>query len=175
MNAMIYIRGNRADYDEWRDSYGATGWGYDDVLPYFKKVRGQHPARRPVPRHRRTAARRGPPLQPRAQPRVHRVGRVAAGLKRNDDFNGAEQEGVGLYQVTCKKGRRWSVADAYIHPAATRPNLTVRTEAFVTRIVLEGTRATGVDLPRAAASTSSARARRRGRPQSAAPSTARSC
>ena len=66
---------------------------------------------------------------------------MSAGLKRNDDFNGAEQEGAGLYQVTCKKGRRWSVADAYIHPARSRPNLTVRTEAFVTRIELEGNRA----------------------------------
>jgi choline dehydrogenase len=69
---------------------------------------------------------------------------VAAGFKRTDDFNGAEQEGVSLYQVTCKKGRRWSVADAYIHPASKRSNLTLRTEAFVMKIDMDGTRATGV-------------------------------
>ena len=65
MNAMIYIRGNRADYDAWRDQYGAAGWGYDDVLPYFVQGRGQRPARRPVPRPGRPAARRGPALHPR--------------------------------------------------------------------------------------------------------------
>jgi choline dehydrogenase-like flavoprotein len=73
---------------------------------------------------------------------------VAAGFKRNDDFNGAEQEGAGLYQLTCKKGRRWSVADAYIHPASKRSNLTVRTEAFVMTIDVEGIRATGVTYRR---------------------------
>ena len=66
MNAMIYIRGNAADYDAWRDEYGATGWGYDDVLPVLRPRRGQHPPRRAVPRPGRTAARRGPPLHPRA-------------------------------------------------------------------------------------------------------------
>ena len=75
MNAMIYIRGNHADYDEWRDAYGATGWGFDDVLPYFTAGRGQHPPRRPVPRERRSAARRGPDLRPRAEHGVRRGGR----------------------------------------------------------------------------------------------------
>ena len=67
MNAMIYIRGNRADYDAWRDQYGAAGWGYDDVLPYFRQGRGQHPPRGAVPRPGRSAARRGPALHPRAE------------------------------------------------------------------------------------------------------------
>ena len=73
---------------------------------------------------------------------------VAAGFKPTEDFNGAEQEGAGLYQVTCKRGRRWSVADAYIHPARTRPNFTLRTEAFVLKIDMERTRATGVSYRR---------------------------
>jgi choline dehydrogenase len=147
MNAMIYIRGNHADYDEWRDSYGATGWGFDDVLPYFVRAEGN--TRLGAPFHGTDG-----PLHVEDRSWNHELSTafieagVAAGLKRNDDFNGADQEGVGLYQVTCKKGRRWSVADAYIHPASSRPNLVVRTEAFVTRIVLEGTRAVGVAYTR---------------------------
>ena len=147
MNAMIYIRGNHGDYDEWRDAYGATGWGFDDVLPYFTRSEGNT---RLGGRFHGTDG----PLHVEDRTYNHELSTafieagVAAGLKRNDDFNGAEQEGVGLYQVTCKKGRRWSVADGYIHPAEKRPNLTVRTEAFVTRIVLEGTRAVGVAYTR---------------------------
>src|SRR6478752_4057556 len=140
MNAMIYIRGNHADYDEWRDAYGATGWGFDDVMPYFRKA--EHNTRLGGAFHGSDG-----PLHVEHRTYDHELSTafveagVAAGLKRNDDFNGAEQEGVGLYQVTCRKGRRWSVADAYIHPADARPNLVVRTEAFVTRIVLEDDRA----------------------------------
>ena len=147
MNAMIYIRGNRADYDEWRDAYGARGWGYDDVLPYFKKAEGN------TRLHDDYHGTDGP-LHVEDRRYTHELSHafvesaVSAGFKRNDDFNGAEQEGAGLYQVTCKKGRRWSVADAYIHPARTRPNLTVLTEAFVARIELDGTRATGVTYRR---------------------------
>ena len=147
MNAMVYIRGNRADYDEWRDAYGATGWGYDEVLPYFKKAEGN--TRLGDPYHGADG-----PLHVEDRRYTHELSHafvesaVAAGLKRNDDFNGAEQEGAGLYQVTCKKGRRWSVADAYIHPPARDPTSPCRTEAFVTRIGMEGTRATGVDLRR---------------------------
>ena len=172
MNAMIYIRGNHGDYDEWRDAYGATGWGFDDVLPYFVKAEGNT---RLGGRFHGTDG----PLHVEDRTYNHELSTsfieagVAAGLKRNDDFNGAEQEGIGLYQVTCKKGRRWSVADAYIHPASRRPNLTVRTEAFVTRIVLEGTRAVGVAYVRGGEATSYAR-----RPRSCsagARSTARSC
>ncbi len=143
MNAMIYIRGNAADYDEWRDAYGATGWGYDDVLPYFKKAEG----------NTRLAGRfhgTNGPLHVEDRRYTHELSEawvesaVVAGHKRTDDFNGAEQEGAGLYQVTCKRGRRWSVADAYIRPALSRPNFTVRTNAFATKIVLSGNRAVGV-------------------------------
>ncbi|AXT83896.1 choline dehydrogenase [Aeromicrobium sp. A1-2] len=147
MNAMIYIRGNHADYDEWRDAYGANGWGFDDVLPYFKKAEGN--TRLGDPFHGTDG-----PLHVEDRRYNHELSTafvesgVSAGLKRNDDFNGAGQEGAGLYQVTCKKGHRWSVADAYIHPAENRPNLTIRTESFVTKILLDGNRATGVAYTR---------------------------
>lgn len=147
MNAMIYIRGNHGDYDEWRDAYGATGWGHEDVLPYFKKAEGN--TRLGDPFHGTDG-----PLHVEDRRYNHELtgmfidSAVATGFKRNDDFNGAEQEGVGLYQVTCRKGRRWSVADAYIRPASNRPNLTIRTEAFVTKIEMDGTRASGVTYRR---------------------------
>ena len=147
MNAMIYIRGNRADYDEWRDEYGATGWGYDDVLPYFRKGEGNT-------RLRNSFHGNDGPLHVEDRRYTHELSRafvdsaVAAGHKETDDFNGAEQEGAGLYQVTCRKGRRWSVADAYVRPAMSRPNFTLRTEAFVTTVDLEKGRAVGVSYVR---------------------------
>ncbi|MEU8900486.1 GMC family oxidoreductase N-terminal domain-containing protein [Nocardia sp. NPDC048505] len=143
MNAMIYIRGNRADYDSWRDDFGAEGWGYTDVLPYF--IRAESNSRFADEFHGSTG-----PQHVQDRRFTHETtdawieAAVAHGLKRNDDFNGAEQEGVGRYQVTCKDGRRWSTADGYLRPAAQRPNLTIRTHAFVTRVLLEGTRAVGV-------------------------------
>jgi choline dehydrogenase len=143
MNAMIYIRGNRVDYDGWRDAHGAAGWGYDDVLPYFVRAEGN--ARLGAPYHGQ-----GGPLHVEDRRFTHPLttawveSAVAAGFKRNDDFNGAEQEGAGLYQVTQRKGRRWSVADGYLVPAMGRPNLTVRTGALASRVVVEGGRAVGV-------------------------------
>jgi choline dehydrogenase len=143
MNAMIYIRGNHADYDRWRDDFGADGWGHADVLPYFVKAEGN--TRFGGPLHGSDG-----PLRVEDRVFTHELSRawvdsaVAWGLKRNDDFNGETQDGAGLYQVTCRKGRRWSAADAYLRPALDRPNLTVRTHAQVTRIELTGTRATGV-------------------------------
>jgi choline dehydrogenase len=143
MNAMIYIRGNRLDYDTWRDRHGATGWGWDDVLPYF--VRAEQNTRLGGPLHG-TAG----PLHVEDRRYTHELSRawleaaVAWGLKPTDDFNGTEQKGAGHYQVTCKNGRRWSTADAYLRPAMTRPNLTVRTNAMVTKVVLESGRAVGV-------------------------------
>jgi choline dehydrogenase len=143
MNAMIYIRGNRADYDGWRDEHGATGWGYDDVLPYF--VRSEHNTRLGGPLHGTDG-----PLYVEDRRFTHELSQawvdaaVAWGLKPTDDFNGASQEGAGLYQVTCRGGRRWSTADAYLRPAQDRPNLTVRTHALAERVLFEGTRAVGV-------------------------------
>ncbi|HET8603378.1 MAG TPA: GMC family oxidoreductase N-terminal domain-containing protein [Marmoricola sp.] len=143
MNAMIYIRGNRADYDGWRDSYGADGWGYDDVLPYFVRAEGN--TRLGAPFHGQDG-----PLHVEDRRYTHELvqawvdSAVAAGMKPTDDFNGASQEGAGLYQVTCRNGRRWSTSRAYLEPALQRPNLDVETGAFVTRIELTGSRATGV-------------------------------
>ena len=147
MNAMVYIRGNRADYDAWRDEHGATGWGYDDVLPYFVRAEGN--TRLAGPLH-------GSDGPQHVEDRVYThelsdewvAAAVAAGIKPSDDFNGAAQEGVGRYQVTCKRGRRWSTADAYLRPALARPNLTVLTHALTTRVLLSGTRAVGVEYVR---------------------------
>ena len=143
MNAMIYIRGNRADYDSWRDEHGATGWGYDDVLPYFVRAEGN--TRLASPYHGQDG-----PLHVEDRVFTHELthlwvdSAVSGGLKPTDDFNGAEQEGAGLYQVTCKNGSRWSTDNAYLAPARQRPNLDVETGAFVTRIEIEGERAVGV-------------------------------
>jgi choline dehydrogenase len=143
MNAMIYIRGNQADYDGWRDQHGATGWGFKDVLPYF--VKAEHNSRLVGPLHGTDG-----PLHVEDRRYTHPLSQawvdaaVAWGLKPTDDFNGPEQDGAGHYQVTCHNGRRWSTADAYLRPAMSRPNLTVRTDALATRVVLDGTRARGV-------------------------------
>ncbi|GAB3433214.1 GMC family oxidoreductase [Actinophytocola sediminis] len=147
MNAMIYIRGNRADYDTWRDAHGADGWGYDDVLPYF--VRAEHNSRLAGPLHGTDG-----PLHVEDRRFTHELSSawvdaaVAWGLKPTDDFNGATQEGAGQYQVTCHNGRRWSTADAYLRPALARPNLTVHTHALAERVLFDGTRAVGVAYQR---------------------------
>ena len=143
INAMIYIRGSRYDYDTWRDEYGCTGWGYADLLPYF--LRSEDNSRGPSAYHGA-----GGPLS--VEDLRHKSALTAAfvdaakvfGLPPNNDFNGQRQDGVGFYQVTQKKGRRWSAADAYLRPAMARPNLTVQTDALVTRVVFEGDRAAGV-------------------------------
>ncbi len=143
MNAMIYIRGNRADYDAWRDQYGAAGWGYDDCLPYFVKAEGN--ARLGGPFHGQDG-----PLHVEDRRYTHELSHAfvdsaaSAGHKPTDDFNGSTQEGAGLYQVTCKGGRRWSTNEAYLKPARARTNLTVTTGALAARVELEGERATGV-------------------------------
>jgi choline dehydrogenase len=150
INGMIYVRGNRADYDGWRDAYGCTGWGYADLLPYFLLAEDQQ--RGESPYHGS-----GGPLRVEDQRYEHPLSRawleaaVAAGLPGNEDFNGARQDGVGHYQMTQRAGRRWSVADAYLRPAMARHNLTVETAAHVAQVVLEGGRATGVRYLRAGA------------------------
>ena len=119
MNAMIYIRGNRADYDTWRDQYGATGWGYDDVLPYFIKAEGN--TRLGAPFHGQDG-----PLHVEDRRYTHPLSQawvesaVANGFKPTDDFNGAEQEGAGLYQVTCRRAPLVGRPTAYLQPAMGR-------------------------------------------------------
>lgn len=146
INAMIYIRGNRADYDEWH-ALGNAGWGYDDVLPWFK--RAEDNARGADEFHGA-----GGPLRVEDPRWVSELGRAflaaaqEAGLPGNTDFNGAHQDGVGVYQVTQRKGMRWSTFRAYLEPAMARPNLTVHTHALTHRVVIEGGRAVGVEFSR---------------------------
>jgi choline dehydrogenase len=144
INGHIYMRGQARDYDHWRQ-LGLTGWGWSDVLPYFRKsedqVRGAdelHGA--------------GGPLAVTEQ-RIHLPildkfveAAVESGLPRTDDFNRGNNEGVGYFQVTQRNGLRWSAAKAFLHPIKRRANLTVITEAHVARLLFDGKRASGVEL-----------------------------
>ncbi|MGY1826915.1 MULTISPECIES: GMC family oxidoreductase [unclassified Blastococcus] len=144
INAMIYVRGARADYDEWAELTGDPSWSYDRVLPLFKRMEDN--ARGADEWHGVGGPLRVEDLRsPHPWTTAVVEAAVASGYPRNADFNGAAQEGVGRYQVTQKRGRRWSAADAYLHPAASRPNLTVRTGALTTRVLVESGRATGVE------------------------------
>jgi choline dehydrogenase len=143
INAMVYIRGNRHDYDSWRDVYGCEGWGYADLLPYF--LRSEANSRGASEYH----GAAGPLIvgdlrYKSALTSAFVTAARNAGMAANDDFNGPSQDGAGFYQVTQRAGRRWSAADAYLHPAAGRPNLTVLTDALVTGVQIEAGRATGV-------------------------------
>jgi choline dehydrogenase len=141
-NAMVYTRGHRADYDQWA-ALGNAGWSYDDLLPLFKL--NEHNERGADAYHGT-----GGPLNVADQRSPNRLSRVfldaaqQAGYRLNPDFNGPEQEGVALYQLTQKGGQRWSAARAYLRPAMQRTNLTVLTGARATRLLLEGKRAVGV-------------------------------
>jgi len=144
VNAMIYIRGQREDYDAWA-AQGNPGWAWADVLPYFLK--SEHNERGGGPLHGQ-----GGPLNVmdlrspnRYAPEFVKAGQQA-GYTLNPDFNGAQQEGVGMYQVTHKNGERFSAAKAYLTPHLGRPNLKVMTEAHTTRILMEGRRAVGVEV-----------------------------
>ncbi|MEV4458215.1 GMC family oxidoreductase N-terminal domain-containing protein [Microbispora sp. NPDC049633] len=146
-NAMIYIRGHRSDYDGWAAN-GATGWSYDEVLPLFK--RAERNSRGPGEYH----GADGPlyvedPRSPNELSERLVAAMVGTGIPRNDDFNGAEQVGAGLYQLTQRRGQRWTTADGYLRPARKRPNLTVLTGTHVLRLRVEGGRATGVEVVRA--------------------------
>jgi choline dehydrogenase len=144
INAMVYIRGNRADYDEWRDEHRCAGWGYDDLLPYFKRAedneRGAdeyHGVGGPL------AVQEGRSRNVLCQAWLDAA--RAVGLRDNADFNGASQDGVGWYQLTCRNGMRCSTAAAYLRPALARGNLEVVTHVTVTRVIVDGKRATAVE------------------------------
>ena len=143
VNAMIYVRGTREDYDGWV-AQGNPGWSWADVLPYFK--RAEHNERGADDFHGS-----GGPLNVMDLQSPHRFGPVfvdaarQAGYPANRDFNGPTQEGFGLYQVTHKQGERFSAAKAYLTPNLARPNLRVVTDAQTTRVVLDGRRAVGVE------------------------------
>jgi choline dehydrogenase len=142
INAMIYVRGHSADYDGWREA-GNEGWGYDDLLPYFR--RAEHNERGESAYH----GVGGPlnvadPQNPRPLSAAFVDAADRAGISRTEDFNGERQAGAGFFQLTQRDGKRHSVADAYLLPVLSRPNLDAETGARVTRIDFEGTRATGV-------------------------------
>jgi choline dehydrogenase-like flavoprotein len=143
INAMVYIRGHKADYDHWA-AQGNPGWSYDEVLPYFKK--SEHNERGADAFHGS-----GGPLNVKDLTTPNRFGPVfveagkQAGYAVNPDFNAASQEGVGMFQVTHKNGERFSAAKAYLTPHLARPNLQVITGAHTTRILMQGKRAFGVE------------------------------
>jgi choline dehydrogenase len=146
VNAMVYIRGQAADYDHWRQ-LGNAGWSYDDVLPFFKRAERNecfadafHGSDGPL-----NVAER-PYTNPLSQLFVEAA--QQAGIPFNPDFNGAEQFGCGLFQVTQKNGERCSAATAYLHPAAERKNLTIVSKALTTRVVIERDRAIGIEYVR---------------------------
>lgn len=142
INAMIYIRGNKADYDHWAE-LGNTGWGYDDLLPYFTK--GENNARIQDDFHGNDGELSVvDPNDPRELSKAFIEGAAEAGFEINDDFNGENQEGVGLYQITQKAGKRMSTAGAFLKPALARKNLTVLTKAEVESLIWTGDRISGI-------------------------------
>ena len=146
INGMIYVRGQAADYDGWAQA-GNRGWSYDDVLPYFKKAENRENPEGP---HRGV----GGPLNVANQRETDRLldvlmdGAAQAGFPRTPDYNSGTQDGFGYFQVTQKGGTRWSAADAYLHPARSRPNLDVVTEAQASGILFDGLKAVGVTYVR---------------------------
>ena len=143
INGLIYIRGQAEDFDHWRQ-LGNAGWSHDDVLPYFRKAEDNE---RGADAHHGA----GGPLSvsdvrdkhPLAQAFIEAA--QQCGYPRNDDFNGAAQEGAGFYQTTMKKGVRASTAAAYLKPARARGNLNVVSDALAARVLFQGRRATGVE------------------------------
>jgi len=143
-NAMLYIRGQKQDYDHWAE-LGNDGWSFDDILPYFKK--SETNSRGESELHGGDG-----PLQVTDRPAFYEISKryieasQQAGFKVTDDFNGSDQEGVGYYQCTIKDGKRCSAAHAYLLPVMSRPNLTVLTHAQVSKVLLEDKQAYGVDV-----------------------------
>ncbi len=143
INGLIYIRGQKQDFDLWRQ-LGNTGWSYEDVLPYFRRAEHQE---RGADEHHGI----GGPLYVsdlRASHELHDAFIAAAqeaGYRRNPDFNGTEQDGVGPLQVTIRNMRRCSAAVAYLRPAMKRPNLRVEVRALANRVLFEGKRAIGLE------------------------------
>jgi choline dehydrogenase-like flavoprotein len=144
INAQIYTRGNARDYDAWRDEAGCEGWGYRDLLPYFKRAEGNE---RFGDDYHGTSGPIGVAMPRAALPICDAFIRAAqeAGIPYNPDFNGFHQSGVGYYQLTQKNARRSSAATAFLEPARSRPNLTILHNAEARRILVERGRAVGVE------------------------------
>lgn len=146
INGMVYSRGHPRDYDEWVEVAGCKGWSYAEVLPYFK--RSEHNETfGDDPYHGK-----GGPLNVSNLKKTNKLVDVlfeatdALQIPRRDDFNGAEQDGVGYRQVTIKNGKRHSAATAYLDPVKHRPNLTIMTDATVDKVVLQGKQVTGIEI-----------------------------
>ena len=146
INGLLYVRGQHEDYDRWRQR-GNNGWGYDDVLPYFKKAENQargaddfHGVGGPLPVSELSHA------DPLSAAFIEAA--AETGIPKNADFNGATQEGAGYFQTTTRHGRRASTAVAYLRPAKSRTNLHIETAALAQRILFEGRRAVAVEYRR---------------------------
>ncbi|KPF46874.1 choline dehydrogenase [Rhizobium sp. AAP43] len=145
INGMVYVRGSAEDFDGWAES-GASGWGYADVLPYFKRMENSHGGQEgwrgtDGPLH----VQRGPAKNPLVRAFVE-AGRQA-GFETTEDYNGEKQEGFGLMEQTIWRSRRWSAANAYLKPAMKRPNVEL-VRCFARRVVIENGRAVGVEIER---------------------------
>src|SRR5215470_3477723 len=146
INGLLYVRGQSADYDHWRQ-LGNAGWSFEDVLPYFRRAEDQE-------RGADSLHGVGGPLavsdvcEPHPLCEAFIEAAQQAGFPRNDDFNGPTQEGAGYFQLTARRGRRWSTAVGYLREARGRSNLEVVTRALATRIVMDGRRATGIEYCR---------------------------
>jgi len=146
INAMIYIRGHRYDYDQWAAA-GNSGWSYRDMLPYFRQSESNATIQDDF--HGNSGELHvGDPIHPHPLSSKILQAAVQAGYRRNRDFNGDEQEGFGYYQRTIRNGNRWSAADAFLHPIRHRKNLSVLTHAQVQRLVVKAGHTRGVVFQR---------------------------
>ena len=142
INGMLYVRGNPLDYNTW-SQFGNRGWGYDSVLPYFRKAEHFGPG------GDESRGRGGPLNVEHMRERAELLdafidAAVDQGYPRNKDYNNGHQEGFGYFQVTQKNGERWSCARGYLDPIRNRPNLKIETEALTTKVLLKGKRATAI-------------------------------
>jgi choline dehydrogenase len=147
INGLVYVRGNAKDFERWKDEEGAKGWGYADVLPYFKRAEGREEG---GDSYRGGEGPLSTCYGPLANP-LHQAWLDAAqqaGYGLTEDYNGYRQEGFGRMDMTVRNGTRCSAAKAYLYPARKRPNLQVIQHALATRIVFEGKRAIGIDYER---------------------------
>lgn len=147
IKGMAYFRGHPRDFDEWAEA-GAAGWGYEDVLPYFRKA--EHNERWPESHYHGSGGPMSVSDIPRPNPLVHRFLQASSslGFARCADFNGPDPEGFGYRQATIRRGRRESMVTAYVDPVAHRQNLEILTESLVTGIVIDGRKARGVVIER---------------------------
>jgi len=144
INAMVFLRGHRNDFDGWEQG-GAAGWGYEGVLPYFKRMETAAEGRDPAYRGTSGPMRPGIATAPNPISQAFLDAAVEAGYSLTDDFNGAQQEGAGWHELSIADGKRQSTAVAYLHPAVGRENLTVQTYAQAHRLLIEGGKCVGVE------------------------------